>query len=74
MVAVRSSELRLICGSFWGKRGPVDGIAADPMYLDISIAPGKRKVLPVETTRHAFPTQEFRRGLFGEPDSVVTYH
>jgi redox-sensitive bicupin YhaK (pirin superfamily) len=32
----------------------VDGIAADPMYLDVSVAPGRRKTLPVETTRHAF--------------------
>ena len=31
-------------------------------------------VRSLETTRHAFPTQEFRHGLFGEPDSVVTYH
>jgi hypothetical protein len=31
---------RIICGSFWGKRGPVDGIAADPRYLDISYRPG----------------------------------
>ena len=34
--------------------GPVDGIAADPIYLDVSVPPGKRKTLPVETTRHAF--------------------
>src|ERR1700721_1614006 len=46
--------VRIVCGSFWGKRGPVDGIAADPMYLDVSVPPGKRKVLPIETTRHAF--------------------
>jgi redox-sensitive bicupin YhaK (pirin superfamily) len=35
-------------------KGPVEGIAADPTYLDVSVAPGKRKTLPVETTRHAF--------------------
>ncbi len=46
--------VRIVCGSFWGKRGPVDGIAADPMYLDVSVPPGKRKVFPIETTRHAF--------------------
>ena len=39
---------------FLGKSGPVDGIAADPIYLDVSVPPGKRKTLPVETTRHAF--------------------
>jgi len=43
-----------ICGSFWGTRGPVDGIAADPMYLDVSVQPGKRKALPIATARNAF--------------------
>src|SRR5207244_9440541 len=46
--------VRVVCGSFWGTRGPVDGIAADPVYLDISVPPGRRKKLPVETTRQAF--------------------
>ena len=46
--------VRVVCGEFWGKRGPVDGIAADPHYLDVWVPPGKRRVLPVETTRHAF--------------------
>jgi hypothetical protein len=32
----------------------VEGIAADPVYIDVSVAPGQRKSLPVETTRHAF--------------------
>jgi redox-sensitive bicupin YhaK (pirin superfamily) len=48
------TDVRIVCGSFWGKAGPVDGIAADPIYIDVSVAPGRRKTLPVETTRHAF--------------------
>jgi redox-sensitive bicupin YhaK (pirin superfamily) len=48
------TSARIICGSFWGKRGPVEGIATDPRYLDISVPPGKRKTLPVEMTNHAF--------------------
>ena len=48
------TRARIVCGSFWGKRGPVEGIAADPRYLDITVPPGKRKKLPVETTNHAF--------------------
>jgi redox-sensitive bicupin YhaK (pirin superfamily) len=48
------TNARIICGSFWGKRGPVDGIAADPVYLDVSIPPGTRKRLPVEVSRSAF--------------------
>jgi hypothetical protein len=45
---------RIICGKFWGKKGPVDGIATDPIYLDVTVPPGKRKKLPVETSRQAF--------------------
>ena len=46
--------VRVVCGDFWGKRGPVDGVAADPRYLDVFVPPLKRKTLPVETYRHAF--------------------
>src|SRR5471030_2764414 len=42
------THVRIVCGSFWGKSGPVDGIAAEPVYLDVSVAPGRRKNLPVE--------------------------
>jgi quercetin 2,3-dioxygenase len=45
---------RIICGNFWGTRGPVEGVAADPIYLDITVPPGQRKSLSVEVTRHAF--------------------
>jgi len=48
------TSVRVICGDFWGKRGPVDGIAAEPRYLDVSVPPNKRKILPVETYRQAF--------------------
>jgi hypothetical protein len=47
-------SVRVICGDFWGQKGPVDGVAADPRYLDVTVPPGKRKVLPVETYRQAF--------------------
>ena len=45
---------RIVCGSFWGKKGPVDEVAIDPVYLDVTVPPRKRKTLPVETTRNAF--------------------
>jgi redox-sensitive bicupin YhaK (pirin superfamily) len=48
------TRVRVICGEFWGKRGPVEGVAADPRYLDVSLQPGQQKRLPVERTRHAF--------------------
>ena len=48
------TKVRVVCGSFWGAKGPVEGIAADPVYLDVVVPPGKRKTLPVETGRHGF--------------------
>jgi len=48
------TRVRIICGDFWGRKGPVEGVAADPRYLDVSVPPGVKKTLPVETTRHAF--------------------
>jgi redox-sensitive bicupin YhaK (pirin superfamily) len=69
------TRARLVCGSFWGKRGPVEGIATDPIYIDVSVPPGKRKTLPVETTRHAFAYVFAGSGKFcnaSEPLAVPT--
>ncbi|QEG00623.1 Quercetin 2,3-dioxygenase [Stieleria maiorica] len=48
------TSVRVLCGDFWGKRGPVEGVAADPRYLDISLPPNTTRSIPIETTRHAF--------------------
>ena len=48
------TRVRVIVGEFWGQRGPVEGVAADPRYLDVWVPPGKRKRIAVEVTRHAF--------------------
>jgi redox-sensitive bicupin YhaK (pirin superfamily) len=48
------TRVRVVCGDFWGKRGPVEGVAADPRYLDVWVPPGKRKTLKVEVERQAF--------------------
>ena len=69
------TEVRIVCGSFWGAKGPVDGIAAEPTYLDISIPAGKKKTLPVETSRHVFAYAFAGDGKFAnasEPQSVRT--
>jgi hypothetical protein len=58
------TAVRIVCGSFWGKKGPVEGIAADPTYLDVSVPPRLRRTLPVETTRHAFAYVFFGDGKF----------
>jgi hypothetical protein len=69
------TRVRVITGSFWGKKGPVDGVAADPRYLDIWVPPGKRKTLPVELGRHAFAYVFEGSGVFGgasAPFGVLT--
>src|SRR3981081_2154978 len=70
-----ATRVRIICGEFWGKRGPVEGVAADPNYLDISVAPGQRKRLKVETTRNAFAYIFAGSGTFrdsSDPRGVLT--
>ena len=60
------TKVRVICGNFWGKTGPVDGIAAEPRYLDVAVPPGLCRTLPVETARHAFAYVFEGAGTFGD--------
>jgi redox-sensitive bicupin YhaK (pirin superfamily) len=48
------TSVRIICGEFWGTRGPVEGVAADPRYIDVSVPPGRKKRLAVDRTQNAF--------------------
>jgi hypothetical protein len=48
------TTVRVIVGKFWGKSGPVDGIAADPQYLDISVPAGVKKTFKIDTRKSAF--------------------
>jgi redox-sensitive bicupin YhaK (pirin superfamily) len=69
------TRARVICGSFWGKTGPVEGVAAEPSYIDVWVPPGRRKVLPVETTRNAFAYVFAGSGRFANasaPRGVLT--
>jgi len=67
------TRVRVICGDFWGVTGPVDGIAADPQYLDVWVPPLTRKRLPVATSRNAFAYVFAGAGTFcnaSEPQSM----
>ena len=48
------TEVRVVCGSYRDTTGPIDGVAAAPIYLDVSVPPRTSKVLPVEASRQAF--------------------
>ena len=58
-------------GNVWGTTGPVDGIAAEPNYFDVTVPPGKRKTIPVATTRHAFAYVFAGSGTFGNGAPVA---
>ena len=46
--------VKVIVGDYRGYTGPVDGIAAEPQYLDIFVPEGRRKTFRIDTRRNAF--------------------
>ena len=69
------TRVRVIVGDFWGKTGPVEGVAAEPRYLDVWVPPGVKKTLPVESSRHAFAYVFEGSGTFRDasaPRGVLT--
>ena len=48
------AEVRIVSGKYRKTAGPVHGIAADPIYLDISVPPRTKKTIAVEAARNAF--------------------
>lgn len=69
------THVRVICGEFWGKKGPVEGVAADPNYIDVSVPPDKTRRLRIETDRNAFAYVFAGSGTFrdaSEPRAVLT--
>jgi redox-sensitive bicupin YhaK (pirin superfamily) len=68
------TRVKIITGEFWGKKGPVDGVAADPLYLDVFVPAGQRKRLKVDTYRNTFAYVFDGAGRFtdaAEPKGVL---
>lgn len=63
------TRVRIIIGDFWGKSGPVEGVAADPRYLDVSVPPGKQKRLAVDRANNAFVYVFAGSGTFRDASS-----
>ncbi len=69
------TRVRVVAGEFWGKRGPVEGVAADPRYLDVSVPPGRRKRIAVDRSSNAFAYVFAGSGTFRDasaPQGVLT--
>ncbi|MGR3794279.1 pirin family protein [Vannielia sp. SX4] len=48
------TRVKVVIGDYRGYKSPVDGIAADPQYLDIFVPAGVKKTFQVDTYRRAF--------------------
>jgi redox-sensitive bicupin YhaK (pirin superfamily) len=69
------TRVRVVAGDFWGKKGPVEGVAADPRYLDVSVPPGGRKRIAVDRSNNAFAYVFAGSGTFRDassPQGVLT--
>ena len=69
------TSVRIVSGDFWGKSGPVEGVASEPRYLDVSVPPGRKKRLGVDRSRNAFAYVFAGSGTFrdaSEPRAVLT--
>jgi len=69
------TRVRVIIGDFWGKSGPVEGVAAEPRYLDVSVPPGRKKRLAVDRANNAFAYVFAGSGSFrdaSDPQAVAT--
>ena len=67
--------VRIVVGNFWGETGPVEGVAADPRYLDVSVPAGTRRSLPIDRAHHAFAYVFGGSGSFrdaSQPRAVAT--
>jgi redox-sensitive bicupin YhaK (pirin superfamily) len=47
-------KVRVVAGDLFGVRGPVDGIAIEPVYLDIALQPGTQLSVPLPDGHSAF--------------------
>jgi redox-sensitive bicupin YhaK (pirin superfamily) len=79
------TEVRVVCGQFGNTTGPVQGVAADPTYFDITVPAAKGRSFPVAAGHHAFAyvfdgegkfsgSQEAENRclvLFGEGDEIT---
>jgi quercetin 2,3-dioxygenase len=69
------TRVRIITGEFWGKKGVVEGVAADPIYVDVSVPPGRQKRFAVDRARNAFAYVFAGSGIFRDasaPRAILT--
>jgi redox-sensitive bicupin YhaK (pirin superfamily) len=66
-----NATVRVIAGSVEGVSGPISGIAAEPMYLDVALAAKGSFSLPIPRGHSAFAYVFEGAGQFGADSTVV---
>ena len=67
------AEIRIVCGRYGQTSGPIQGVAADPVYLDISVPPGKSKTIPVAADHNAFAYVFEGAAVFGNASEAENH-
>ncbi len=47
-------QVKIIAGELQGVRGPIEGVATQPVYWDVTLAPGARFTAPLPATHQGF--------------------
>lgn len=69
VVKKQGVKVRLVSGQFDGVNGPVKEISAQPLYLDVSLEPGREFEIPVNQGHFALAYVFEGEGFFGVVDS-----
>jgi len=64
-------KIRLVAGEVDGTRGPVTEIAANPIYMDVEMAPGTQFILPIPMGHTAVAYVFEGQGLFGLDENDI---
>ena len=65
------THVRILCGDYAGKTGPVTHVAVDPLYLDARLPVGERFSHPIEPGYSVFCYCLGGEGLFGSQEKQV---
>jgi hypothetical protein len=75
-VAIDGGRVRIVAGEVpdgdGAVRGAVSGIVTDPLYLDITVDPGKTVTIPIGESHNGFVYPFEGEGAIGGPDSPTT--
>jgi quercetin 2,3-dioxygenase len=71
VVELGDATVKVIAGTVGGVAGPINGIATDPMLIDITLPAGARFVLPLPPGHHVFAYPFEGAVAIGEPGRAV---